>query len=99
MIGILKQKVEALEDQVKDSNQKVRDNELLIAKVQAENKTLREVLQGRDGQTIEFQKLAMQAMQTVSENYKITVKNGEQIAALAQSVEKLARVIELEHKA
>lgn len=82
LINILKQTVDALETKV---NKQSEDIEALTKKVnelERENDTLIEVLQGRDKNTLEFQKQMLDAMKIGMETNGLAKENSEKLAHL-----------------
>lgn len=70
VIFLLKEQVAALEKKVTEQAELIRQNSLRLEALMAENKTLREVLQGRDEATMRYQSEGIKTMQEVHEIYK-----------------------------
>jgi hypothetical protein len=101
LITILKEKIIALEDRVKNAETSATAAQLNSTKTEAENRTLRDIIQGRDNNTVEFQKQAMVAMRQVEsvekvviEQNKILKEQQEDIRKMSSNTERLASSIE-----
>lgn len=94
LIEILQQKITALEDRVTTAEQNAAIAKDEAIKVKAENGTLREILQGRDMATVEFQKSAMDAIKIVYETSTIAKENSIKLDAANKNIERLAVAIE-----
>lgn len=95
LISILQQKIKALEDRVTTTESDAKTAKEEAIKVKAENGTLREILQGRDAATIEFQKQAMEAMKVGYDTNKMAHENSLKLDAANKNIERLAKAIEL----
>jgi len=94
LINILKEKIDALESRVKTAEENAAQAKIEVADIKKENNRLIEILQGRDQNTQEYQKLGVQAMQTAFETHKAVLANGHKIEAVNKNVERLATAIE-----
>lgn len=88
VITLLKEEVAQLTKKVNDGEAWRKDAELRMERVISENKTLRDVLQGRDKQTLEYKKSGMDAMARVKETHEMVVTMNRNIERLATSIEK-----------
>lgn len=90
----LKTKVDLLEEQLEaqSSEIKILRNDLL--KVTTENRTLREVLEGRDQSAVDYRKRGELSMEIVASTHKLVEENSEAIALLNKNIEKLFSAIE-----
>lgn len=94
LIEILQQKIKALEDRVTTTEADARAAKEEAIKVKAENGTLRELLQGRDEATIEFQKSVMGAVITAADTNVVVKENSKKLDAANKNIERLAKAIE-----
>ena len=94
LVELLQQKIKALEDRVTtaENNATIAKDEAI--KVKAENGTLREILQGRDIATLEFQKAAMDAIKAGYETNHIAKENSRKLDSANSNIERLAKAIE-----
>lgn len=90
----LKTKVDLLEEQLEtqSSEIKILRNDLL--KVTTENRTLREVLEGRDQPAVDYRRRGELSMEIVASTHKLVEENSEAIALLNKNIEKLFSAIE-----
>lgn len=65
VIFLLKEQVTALEKKVAEQAKDIKDMTLKLEALIAENKTLREVLQGRDQATLAYQQKGLAVMETI----------------------------------
>lgn len=65
VIFLLKEQVAALEKKVSEQAELIRQNSLRLEGLMAENKTLREVLQGRDKTTTNYQAQGLATMKKI----------------------------------
>jgi len=93
---VTQQKTEISELRAEVANLKDRS-----IKMEAENQIMKELLQGRDGETIQFRERAEYTMELVNKLSEIAVKNGsktdavmEAVKATNKNVERLAVAIE-----
>jgi predicted RNase H-like nuclease (RuvC/YqgF family) len=87
VIESFKQKMEVLESRVTELDQKV-------TALQIENKSLRDVLQGKDEQTKNFQEKGFIAFQQLENTLAISSVNHEDIEKLYKLIERLIQNIE-----
>lgn len=80
VIDLLTNKVTVLED-------KVNEMEIKIDELTAENRTLRDVLQGRDVETKQYYKDAYAMMEVIKHNDKISEENSKILARLSSLLE------------
>ena len=94
LIDILQEKITALEGRVTtaENNAAIAKDEAI--KVKAENGTLRDILQGRDNATVEFQKSAMDAIKVSYDTNRIGLENSKKLDSANQNIERLAKAIE-----
>ena len=85
VIDLLTSKVTVLEGKVKELETKV---DILTT----ENKTLRDVLQGRDGETKQFYQDAYAAMKVIEHNDKVSEENSRTLAKIATLLETVIKV-------
>ncbi len=82
VIDLLSTKVTVLEG-------KVNELELKVDELTTENRTLRDVLQGRDGETKQFYKDAYSAMEIIKHNDKVSEENSKTLSKIATLLETL----------
>lgn len=87
VISLLSSKVSVLEE-------RVQELEISVDKLTTENHTLRDVLQGRDGETQKFYKDAYAVMEIIKHNDKISEENSKtlsKVSALLEAIVKLQK--------
>lgn len=94
LINILKQTVEELTVKVETQNQKIADLTVKVDSLERDNKTLTTVLQGRDGQTIEFQKQVLAAVVKGNQTHEIVSSTNANVERLCKLMEAHMKVIE-----
>lgn len=94
LIGILKQTVEELEVKVESQAKDIKGLMHEIDKLKYENKTLVSVLQGRDGQTIEFQKQVLQAVVKSNETHELCKSTNANVERICQLMEQHMKILE-----
>lgn len=67
LINLLKTTVEALEKKVKDLEQKFTDTLVELTKIRSERDVMAAILQGRDSNTAEMNRMAIEAMKAVKD--------------------------------
>lgn len=85
VINLLSKKVDVLEEKVEELESKVDT-------LTKENKTLRDVLQGRDEATQQFYKDAYSAMEIIKHNDSISEENSRTLAKIATLLETVIKV-------
>ena len=86
-------KIAFLEQQIKDSNEKIAEQEKRLQAIEAENQLLRSVLQGRDSQTQEFQQKGLQVLAQVPDLVMLAQATSRNVHELKSSVEDLTKVL------
>lgn len=101
LIEIMKERISALESRVVAAEKNASDAQLNSAATIAENKTLRDILQGRDANSLELQKQALVAMKQIEvvekaviEQNKVLKEQQDDIKRMAKNTERLATSIE-----
>lgn len=79
LIGLLKETTEEFEKKIKAQTTKIETLETKVTKLETENKTLLDILQGRDKRTVEFYDKSFESMQ-------VTAKTHQIVEALATNV-------------
>lgn len=88
LIKLLKDQIEALERRVTALDKELLETKTSLQTMQIENKTLRDVLQGRDGALQDYMKTGLSAMAEIHEVLKLTRENGKNIERLYKAIEK-----------
>lgn len=99
--SLYKEENKVQEDKIKDLLNRVDIFEKQIEKLISENKILKDIFQGRDGQTIEFQKQGFLAMKQANEMHmllieqkEVSLQNRKEIEQTNKNIERLAQAIE-----
>lgn len=88
LITILQTTVNNLEKKVVDLTNQQQQNTLEIAKLRGENVLLREVLQGRDSFSQEYQKAGMEAIKRTEEILTISKDTNKNVEKLYQAIKR-----------
>jgi len=99
VIGILKEKVQVLEDKVRDLEEERDEHTGQIRELKATNETLTKILQGRDEATLAFQREVLEAVKTIGEVQGIVCAVEKQIGTMAESIDRLSKAVEAGRKA
>ncbi len=98
---LYKEESAAQEKRITDLTKKLLVMEEDIKRLSTENRVMRDVLQGKDSQSVEFQKMGMDSMKQfaemqkiVYEQHKISLENREETRQVNRNVERLAKAIE-----
>jgi len=94
LIDILKQTVNELETKVESQQQQIDQLSKKTDNLHQENKVLTAVLQGRDGQTLEFQKEVMAAVTKGHEVHEMCKATNQNVERLCKLMEKHLATIE-----
>ena len=94
LINILKQTVDELEAKLTVQSDRIDELTVEIDKLKEENKTLVTVLQGRDGQTIEFQKTVLSAVVKSNETHELCKSTNANVERLCVLMEQHMKIIE-----
>lgn len=89
VITLLKEEVAALTKKVEEGVAWRRDAEIRMERVITENKTLRDILQGKDNSTKEYQKMGIEAMKRGERVEREMQAMNKNIERLAVSIEKV----------
>ena len=87
VITLLKEEVQTMKGEYDDLQQRFQDQELKFKELMTENTTLREIVQGRDASTLEYQKAGLASMKNgeiVLQEVQKSNKNMERIASLIE---------------
>ena len=87
VITLLKEEVQTMKGKYDDLQQRFQDQELKFKELMTENTTLREIVQGRDASTLEYQKAGLASMKNgeiVLQEVQKSNKNMERIASLIE---------------
>lgn len=94
VISLLKEEVAKLRERIEEAENWKREAELRVERVITENKTLREILQGKDKTSVEYQKEGREAIKKVAAILEVTKANTEQLKTQNDHIERLATSIE-----
>lgn len=95
LIGLLQGQVNALEKKVTEQAALIQENSLRLEVLMSENKTLKEIFQGRDEATQKFQKLGFETMnEVVPLLVKTTNETNKNVEKLYKAIEKHLMVME-----
>lgn len=72
----------------------IQNLQLSLGKLTGENKTLRELLQGRDENTVLFQKQGFEAMKRSEEIFKLSMETNKNVEKLYRVIEKYLNIME-----
>jgi hypothetical protein len=88
VIKSFREKIEVLEQKVAEQAEELRQMSTRLEILISENKTLREVLQGRDQETKELQTGGLKAIQQTGQILQVTMENNQQIKNLYELLAK-----------
>jgi glutamine synthetase type III len=98
---LYREESDAQAKKISELTSKMAELEKSMEKIISENKIMKEIFQGRDGQTLEFQKQGFEAIKTaaeiksmVLEQRTISLQNKDGILNVNKNVERLAKAIE-----
>lgn len=94
IIGKLQTKVGLQEDRIKDLENDHKSNLEKLGKLTGENSIMRELLQGRDKQTVEFQRASLESMKQTGQIYGMMTSLNDSFLTLSKSLEKHFAAIE-----
>lgn len=99
--GLYQEKVHEQDDKIENLTNKVNQLQSLYDQVSSENKTMREIFQGRDHETVEYRKRGLQTMDLTSRLAESVTNNGQKTDSVLEAIEtqtkallKLAKAIE-----
>lgn len=98
VIGILKEKVEALTTRVNDLEDEQEEHIRQIRELKATNETLTKILQGRDEATIAFQQQVLAAAKIAGDTNSMVKSVETQVGTMADAMTRLAEAIEGQRK-
>lgn len=94
LITTLQEQIKVFKEKAESAESIARTTQLDFEKLKAENLTLREILQGRDQATMEFQKAGMAAIQRSEQTTQLIEKTFTLVSKQSESIEKLYKAIE-----
>lgn len=101
VITLLKEQNTQLTVKINDYEQKFTSLNEKVAKVEAQNQLMKEILQGVDKESVDYKQQGRQAMETIQQLAEVAASNGkktdkvmEAVQATNKNVERLATAIE-----
>ena len=94
LITTLQEQVKVLKEKAEGAETRSLNTQMDFEKLKAENLTLREILQGRDQTSMEFQKAGMEAIKRSEQTTQMIEKTFQLVSSNTQSIEKLYKAIE-----
>ena len=94
LITTLQEQVKVLKEKAEGAETRSLNTQMDFEKLKSENLTLREILQGRDQATLEFQKSGMEAIKRSEQTTQLIEKSFQLVSSNTQSIEKLYKAIE-----
>ncbi|KKP44970.1 hypothetical protein A2366_02470 [Candidatus Woesebacteria bacterium RIFOXYB1_FULL_33_9] len=94
LITTLQEQVKTLKEKAEGAETRSLNTQMDFEKLKTENQTLREILQGRDATTLEFQKAGMDAIKRAEASYALIEKTFTLVSSHTASIEKLYKAIE-----
>ena len=95
LIGLLQGQVNALEKKVAEQSALIQENRMKLEALISENKTLKEIFQGRDEATQKFQKMGFEVMQVaIPQLINMTTETNKNVEKLYKAIEKHLVVME-----
>lgn len=94
LITNLQTEVEFLRNKAEEQGKELRDMKAKQAAIEAENVLLKDILQGRDKDTMEYQKKSLEAASTGLETHKIVVAMNSNMQNFARLMEEHLKRIE-----
>lgn len=92
-----RQKIEALEKQVKEQAGQIDDQDKRLVAIEKENILLREILQGRDAQAQEFQTKGLNTINVVvPEILNMTKATNQSVNKMAKSIDNLVQALNVQ---
>lgn len=94
LINLLQQNIAALEKRLAEAEKTIRNFEVTMSKLQAENKMLTDVFQGRDKQMQEFMARGFQTMDVVPNIMNTATQTNQNVERLAKLMERHLQYLE-----
>lgn len=94
LITTLQEQVKTLKEKAEAAETRSLNTQMDFEKLKSENLTLREILQGRDQASLEFQKAGMEAIRRADTSYQLIEKTFTLVSGHTASIEKLYKAIE-----
>lgn len=91
---LYREESDAQQSKISELEHTVSDLKEKVDKMSAENTLMKDLLQGRDTKTKEYQERGLKTMHVIEEMAKISTLNGKKLDAVMVSIEKLYKVIE-----
>ncbi len=98
LITLLKETVDALDEKVNKQSKDIEELTTKVNDLEKENGTLIEILQGRDKNTLEFQKQMLETMRVVMETNCLAKHTSEKIGVLVDLMERHLNAVEMNQK-
>ncbi len=98
VISLLKEQISQLEKKSVEQGKNLETMQTELTKLGAENKLLKDLVQGRDPQTVDFQERGLVAIARVEEITAIAHENQKAILKVQQNIERLYKLIEKQLK-
>lgn len=94
LINLLQQSITTLEKRLSEAEKTIKNFEVAMGKLQAENKVLKDVLQGRDNQMQEFMARGFQTMDLIPSLMNTSAQTNKNVERLAGLMEKHLEALE-----
>ena len=94
LITTLQEQVRVLKEKAEGAETRSLNTQIDFEKLKAENLTLKDILQGRDQASLEFQKAGMTAIRRAEQTTQLIEKTFQLVSSNTQSIEKLYKAIE-----
>ncbi len=94
LITTLQEQVKVFKEKAESAESIARNTQIEFEKLKTENQTLREVVQGKDLTSLEFQKAGLEAIKRAEVSYQLIEKTFTLVSGQTASIEKLYKAIE-----
>lgn len=94
LITTLQEQVKVLKEKAEAAETRSLNTQMNFEKLKSENLTLREILQGRDQASLEFQRAGMEAIKRADTSYQLIERTFTLVSGQTGSIEKLYKAIE-----
>ena len=86
LINSLKTKAELQEERIKELETDHKASTALINQLKGENQMMKELLQGRDKATLDYQKTGLEAMAKIDKIFEVAITNSKNIETLTKTL-------------